>query len=81
MVHGGRVTVCDCNHLRIVAETMKQLEMTQDDLIEWTAAHDLSCSAHENSACCNCNPRISMTTIGGDVLIEETGEVSVQCRA
>ena len=66
--------VCSCIHKARLAEAFAMTELEPDDVLDVVTAHDWWCAIY-GSECCNCAPRIVIQTIGGEIRIDEDGDL------
>ncbi len=70
--------MCTCHHKHLLAATLMALDMERDDVIDVHTAHDRICSIFDG-VCCNCEPRLTLQTKGGRLVIDEDGELHASC--
>jgi len=68
--------MCTCHYKLIIEAALSEMDMEPDEIGETHIAHDVHCAVfRDEKACCNCRPRISLQTKGGEVLVTEEGEI------
>lgn len=68
--------MCTCNHKHRLAVALARLDLEPDDVRYLTSAHDEYCGLYHDE-CCDCHPRLTLETKGGEIIIGEDGEIKV----
>ena len=70
----GIADVCSCIHKARITAAQLFLDLSDDEIVEKVVAHDSTCEIYGGS-CCNCEPRIVLLTVSGEIAIDENGSL------